>query len=312
MKISIVAPFHNEEENVDEFFNRVLPIIRSESDSIEIVCVNDGSRDSTLEQLRRWRETEPVVRVVNLSRNFGKENALTAGLDHASGDVIIPMDSDLQDPPELIPEMIAKWREGYDVVYARRTLRDTDTWAKRATAVWYYKLFNAIADRPIPDNTGDFRLMDRKVLNEVKKLGESARFMKGLFSWVGFKSTAVEYERPPRHDGKESLNFRNLWRLALDGITAFSTLPLKVWSYIGMGVAGVAFLYGLVIIFKTLILGIDVPGYASTMVIVLFLGGVQLLSLGVIGEYVGRIYLEVKKRPHYIVDPEDNELRPRR
>ncbi|MDI3322991.1 glycosyltransferase family 2 protein [Pontibacterium granulatum] len=312
MKISIVAPFHNEEENVDEFFNRVLPIIRSESDSIEIVCVNDGSRDSTLEQLRRWREKEPVVRVVNLSRNFGKENALTAGLDHASGDVIIPMDSDLQDPPELIPEMIAKWRDGYDVVYARRTLRDTDTWAKRATAVWYYKLFNAIADRPIPDNTGDFRLMDRKVLDEVKKLGESARFMKGLFSWVGFKSTAVEYERPPRHDGKESLNFRNLWRLALDGITAFSTLPLKVWSYIGMGVAGVAFLYGLVIIFKTLILGIDVPGYASTMVIVLFLGGVQLLSLGVIGEYVGRIYLEVKKRPHYIVDPEDNEMRPRR
>ncbi|WP_370277671.1 glycosyltransferase family 2 protein [Pontibacterium sp.] len=312
MKISIVAPFHNEEENVDEFFNRVLPIIRAESDSIEIVCVNDGSRDSTLEQLRRWREKEPVVRVVNLSRNFGKENALTAGLDHASGDVIIPMDSDLQDPPELIPQMIAKWREGYDVVYARRTLRDTDTWAKRATAVWYYKLFNAIADRPIPDNTGDFRLMDRKVLDEVKKLGESARFMKGLFSWVGFKSTAVEYERPPRHDGKESLNFRNLWRLALDGITAFSTLPLKVWSYVGMGVAGVAFLYGLVIIFKTLILGIDVPGYASTMVIVLFLGGVQLLSLGVIGEYVGRIYLEVKKRPHYIVDPEENELRSRR
>lgn len=312
MKISIVAPFHNEEENVDEFFNRVLPIIRSESDSIEIVCVNDGSCDSTLEQLRRWREREPVVRVVNLSRNFGKENALTAGLDHASGDVIIPMDSDLQDPPELIPQMIGKWREGYDVVYARRTLRDTDTWAKRATAQWYYKLFNSIADRPIPDNTGDFRLMDRKVLDEVKKLGESARFMKGLFSWVGFKSTAVEYERPPRHDGKESLNFRNLWRLALDGITAFSTLPLKVWSYIGMGVAGVAFLYGLVIIFKTLILGIDVPGYASTMVIVLFLGGVQLLSLGVIGEYVGRIYLEVKKRPHYIVDPEEDELRLRR
>ena len=312
MKISIVAPFHNEEENVDEFFSRVLPIIRAESDSIEIVCVNDGSRDRTLEQLRRWREKEPVVRVVNLSRNFGKENALTAGLDHASGDVIIPMDSDLQDPPELIPQMIAKWREGYDVVYARRTLRDTDTWAKRATAVWYYKLFNAIADRPIPDNTGDFRLMDRKVLDEVKKLGESARFMKGLFSWVGFKSTAVEYERPPRHEGKESLNFRNLWRLALDGITAFSTLPLKMWSYIGMGVAGVAFFYGLVIIFKTLILGIDVPGYASIMVIVLFLGGVQLLSLGVIGEYVGRIYLEVKKRPHYIVDPEEDELRSRR
>lgn len=307
MKISIVAPFHNEEENVDEFFNRVLPIIRAESDSIEVVCVNDGSTDTTLAQLRRWREKEPVVRVVNLSRNFGKENALTAGLDHATGDVIIPMDSDLQDPPELIPQMIEKWREGYDVVYARRTVRNTDTLAKRMTAVWYYRLFNSIADRPIPDNTGDFRLMDKKVLDEVKKLGESARFMKGLFSWVGFRCTAVEYERPPRHDGKESLNFRNLWRLALDGITAFSTVPLKIWSYIGMGVAGVAFLYGLVIIFKTLILGIDVPGYASMMVIVLFLGGVQLLSLGVIGEYVGRIYLEVKKRPHYIVDPEDEQ-----
>lgn len=307
MKISIVAPFHNEEENVDEFFNRVLPIIRAESDSIEVVCVNDGSTDTTLAQLRRWREKEPVVRVVNLSRNFGKENALTAGLDHATGDVIIPMDSDLQDPPELIPQMIEKWREGYDVVYARRTVRNTDTLVKRMTAVWYYRLFNSIADRPIPDNTGDFRLMDKKVLDEVKKLGESARFMKGLFSWVGFRCTAVEYERPPRHDGKESLNFRNLWRLALDGITAFSTVPLKIWSYIGMGVAGVAFLYGLVIIFKTLILGIDVPGYASMMVIVLFLGGVQLLSLGVIGEYVGRIYLEVKKRPHYIVDPEDEQ-----
>ncbi len=307
MKISIVAPFHNEEENVDEFFNRVLPIIRAESDSIEVVCVNDGSSDTTLAQLRRWREKEPVVRVVNLSRNFGKENALTAGLDHATGDVIIPMDSDLQDPPELIPQMIEKWREGYDVVYARRTVRNTDTLAKRMTAVWYYRLFNSIADRPIPDNTGDFRLMDKKVLDEVRKLGESARFMKGLFSWVGFRCTAVEYERPPRHDGKESLNFRNLWRLALDGITAFSTVPLKIWSYIGMGVAGVAFLYGLVIIFKTLILGIDVPGYASIMVIVLFLGGVQLLSLGVIGEYVGRIYLEVKKRPHYIVDPEDEQ-----
>ena len=307
MKISIVAPFHNEEENVDEFFNRVLPIIRAESDSIEVVCVNDGSSDTTLAQLRWWREKEPVVRVVNLSRNFGKENALTAGLDHATGDVIIPMDSDLQDPPELIPQMIEKWREGYDVVYARRTVRNTDTLAKRMTAVWYYRLFNSIADRPIPDNTGDFRLMDKKVLDEVRKLGESARFMKGLFSWVGFRCTAVEYERPPRHDGKESLNFRNLWRLALDGITAFSTVPLKIWSYIGMGVAGVAFLYGLVIIFKTLILGIDVPGYASIMVIVLFLGGVQLLSLGVIGEYVGRIYLEVKKRPHYIVDPEDEQ-----
>ncbi|MCO4758654.1 MAG: glycosyltransferase family 2 protein [Oceanospirillaceae bacterium] len=307
MKISIVAPFHNEEENVDEFFNRVLPIIRAESDSIEVVCVNDGSTDTTLTQLRRWREKEPVIRVVNLSRNFGKENALTAGLDHATGDVIIPMDSDLQDPPELIPQMIEKWREGYDVVYARRTVRNTDTLAKRMTAVWYYRLFNSIADRPIPDNTGDFRLMDKKVLDEVKKLGESARFMKGLFSWVGFRCTAVEYERPPRHDGKESLNFRNLWRLALDGITAFSTVPLKIWSYIGMGVAGIAFLYGLVIIFKTLILGIDVPGYASIMVIVLFLGGVQLLSLGVIGEYVGRIYLEVKKRPHYIVDPEDEQ-----
>jgi len=307
MKISIVAPFHNEEENVDEFFNLVLPIIRAESDSIEVVCVNDGSSDTTLAQLRRWREKEPVIRVVNLSRNFGKENALTAGLDHATGDVIIPMDSDLQDPPELIPQMIEKWREGYDVVYARRTVRNTDTLTKRMTAVWYYRLFNSIADRPIPDNTGDFRLMDKKVLGEVKKLGESARFMKGLFSWVGFRCTAVEYERPPRHDGKESLNFRNLWRLALDGITAFSTVPLKIWSYIGMGVAGIAFLYGLVIIFKTLILGIDVPGYASIMVIVLFLGGVQLLSLGVIGEYVGRIYLEVKKRPHYIVDPEDEQ-----
>lgn len=307
MKISIVAPFHNEEENINEFFNRVLPIIQNESQVLEVICVNDGSSDNTLEILRAWRNKEPAIRVVNLSRNFGKENALTAGLDHATGDVIIPMDSDLQDPPELIPEMVAKWREGFDVVYARRKLRGTDTLPKRLTAVWYYKLFNLIADRPIPDNTGDFRLIDKKVLAELKKLDENARFMKGLFSWVGFKSTAVEYERPARHGGKESLNFRNLWRLALDGITAFSTFPLKVWSYIGISIATASLLYGLIILFKTLFMGVNVPGYASTIVIILFLGGVQLVSLGVIGEYVGRIYMEVKKRPHYIVDPEDDE-----
>lgn len=302
MKISVVAPFHNEEENVAEFFNRVIPILAAESDEYEIVCVNDGSQDRTLERLLAWQQQNPAIRVVNLSRNFGKESALTAALDHSSGDVVIPMDSDLQDPPELIPEMIVQWRAGYDVVYARRSERSSDTFAKRWTAQLYYRLFNRVSDINLPYNTGDFRLMDRKVISAIQQMDEHTRFMKGIFAWVGFKQTAVEYARPARHDGKESLNFRNLWRLALDGITAFSTLPLQVWSYLGLIIAACSFLFGLGIMVKTMFFGIDVPGYASTIVILLFLGGIQLISLGVIGEYVGRIYVEVKRRPTYLVD----------
>jgi len=302
MKISIVAPFHNEVENIQKFFDTVLPIVSEVSTNFEIICINDGSSDETLADLRAMGELHPQIKVLNLSRNFGKEIALTAGLDHAGGDVIIPIDSDLQDPPELIPKMVEKWQEGYDVVYATRTVRDSDTALKRFSAEAYYRMFNRITNTKIPFNTGDFRLMDKKVVAAVGGLRERSRFMKGVFAWVGFKQTSVEYTRPERHAGQESQNYRRLWRLAVDGLISFSTIPLRVWSYIGLMISLVAFFYGIVIITKTLFFGVDIPGYASTMVVILFLGGVQLLSLGILGEYVGRIFEEVKKRPLYIVD----------
>ncbi len=305
MKISIVVPFHNEQENIETFFSTVIPIVESEGDSFEIICVNDGSSDTTLELLHVWAERCSEIRVVNLARNFGKEVALTAGLDHSDGDVMIPIDSDLQDPPELIPEMIAKWREGYDVVYATRTLRESDTWLKKQSAQLYYRFFNLITDTKIPFNAGDFRLMDRKVVDSISQMRERSRFMKGVFAWVGYRQTSVVYARPERFAGQESQNYRRLWKLALDGIISFSTLPLRIWSYVGLIIALISFVLGCIIT-KTLLFGVDVPGYASTMVIILFLGGVQLMSLGVLGEYVGRIFEEVKKRPLYIVDkPQD-------
>ncbi len=302
MKISLVAPFYNEEEGIEAFFTTVIPILEQAGDSFEIICVNDGSRDKTLELLYAWEARHAEVRVVNLARNFGKEIALTAGLDYSTGDVVIPIDSDLQDPPELIPEMVDKWREGYDVVYATRTLRDTDSLFKRWSAELYYRIFNLVTETKIPFNAGDFRLMDRKVVNTIGRMRERSRFMKGVFAWVGYRQTSVEYARPERFAGQESQSFKRLWRLAVDGLISFSTIPLRVWSYVGLLFALLSFLYGLVIITKTLFFGIDIPGYASTMVIILFLGGIQLLSLGVLGEYIGRIFEEVKKRPLYVVD----------
>ncbi|MEJ1355197.1 MAG: glycosyltransferase family 2 protein [Candidatus Sedimenticola sp. (ex Thyasira tokunagai)] len=309
MKISLIAPFYNEEENVDDFFQRVLPIVQSQSSDYEILCINDGSGDATLSELQTWKAKCPEIRIINFSRNFGKESALTAGFDLAEGDVVIPIDSDLQDPPELIPEMLSKWREGYDVVYAKRVKRQTDTAFKRWSALSFYRLFNWITDTKIPYNTGDFRLLDRKVVEAVRRLDERTRFMKGIFSWVGFRQAAVEYERPLREHGEAQLHLSNLWRLAVDGITSFSTLPLRIWSYIGLFFAVVSFVYGIVIVVRTLIFGIDLPGYASTITIVLFLGGIQLISLGVIGEYIGRIFYEIKGRPNYIVDEERHESR---
>jgi len=309
VKISIIAPFYNEAESIDDFFQRVIPTVVSLDCEYEVICINDGSTDETLAGLRRWKEKNSQIKVINLSRNFGKESALTAGLDVAAGDVVIPIDSDLQDPPELIPEMLAKWREGYDVVYAKRVKRKTDTYLKRWSALGFYRLFNWITDTQIPHNTGDFRLLDKKVVRAVRSLGERTRFMKGIFAWVGFRQIAVEYERPMREHGAASLHFRNLWRLAVDGITSFSTLPLRVWSYIGLSIALFAFVYGVIILVKTLIFGIDLPGYASTLVVILFLGGIQLISLGVIGEYIGRIFYEIKGRPNYIIDEDNDEPR---
>jgi glycosyltransferase involved in cell wall biosynthesis len=267
----------------------------------EIVCVDDGSTDASLDRMITHHDRNPAIKVLSLSRNFGKDVALSAGLDHSSGDAVVAIDVDLQDPPEIIPDLVAKWREGYDVVYAKRISRAGETVTKRLTASWFYRVHNLVADINIPADTGDFRLMDRRVVEALRRLPERNRFMKVLFSWVGFRQTAVEYRRDARGFGTSKWRYWRLWNFALDGITSSSTLPLRIWSYVGMGIAFAAFAYALLLVFRTLILGVDVPGYASLMVAVLFMGGINLLTLGIIGEYLGRTYVETKNRPLYVI-----------
>jgi len=300
--ISLVAPFFNESAVVDIYYQRVTAVLEAIPDTrFELVCVNDGSRDNTLELLQCLAERDARVRVVDLSRNFGKEAALTAGLDHASGDIVIPIDADLQDPPELIPSMLAHWRQGYEVVLARRSDRSSDTFLKRATAALFYRLHNRISDIDVPEDVGDFRLMDRAVVEALQRLPERRRFMKGLFAWVGFRTITVDYARRERVAGTTKFSGWKLWNFALEGITSFSTAPLRVWTYFGFVVALAGFSYALFIIFRTIVLGIDVPGYASLLTAVLLLGGIQLAGIGMIGEYIGRIYMETKQRPVYLV-----------
>ena len=301
IEISVVVPLYNEEENIDYLFTRLLGVLDKLETSYEIVCVNDGSKDNTLKQLVDHHNKNPVIKVINLSRNFGKEIALTAGIDYANGAAIIPIDADLQDPPELIEELVAKWREGYDVVYATRRSRQGETWLKRFTANGFYKTISKMTSVAIPANTGDFRLLDRKVVEAIKKIPERTRFMKGLFAWVGYKQTSVMFDREPRAAGTTTWNYWKLWNFAIDGITSFSLVPLKIWSYMGLFISFISLLYASFLVIRTLILGIDVPGYASLMVAVLFFGGIQLITLGVIGEYLGRVYEEVKGRPLYFV-----------
>lgn len=299
--ISIVAPAYNEESNIDIFYSEIKNVLDSITNTWEIICVNDGSDDKTLEYLLDLNKKDNRVKVVDLSRNFGKEAALSAGLDVAIGDAVIPIDIDLQDPPELIPLMVEKWLDGADVVYATRTLREGETFFKKFTANYFYKVISKITKIDIPKNTGDFRLIDKKVLVELNELRETRRFMKGLFSWVGFKQVSIEYVRKPRYSGETKFNYLKLWNFAIEGITSFSIAPLQIAMYIGFLVAIFSSFYALLIVFKTLILGIDVPGYSSIMVTILFLGSIQLICIGIIGEYVGRIYDEVKNRPVYIV-----------
>lgn len=299
--LSIVCPMRNETEVVDAFLSRLINVLDGIGDTFEIVCVNDGSRDSTLEKLRVRQGNEPRLRVIDLSRCFGKEAALTCGIDHARGAAVIPIDADLQDPPELIAEMVSVWRKGFDVVLAQRIDRSSDRLLKRKSAEWFYRLHNAISEPPIPANVGDFRLMDRRVVEALRQLPERRRFMKGLFAWVGFRQATVPYVREARAAGHSSFSGWRLWNFALEGITSFSTAPLRVWSYLGLLIALVSFAYGLFIIGRTLLFGRDLPGYASLMTMVLFLGGVQLIGLGVLGEYIGRLYGEAKQRPVYIV-----------
>ena len=282
----------------------IIPVMTDIGRSFEIVCVNDGSTDSTLEKLISATKSRKNIRVVDLSRNFGKEAALTAGLDYSVGKAVVPIDADLQDPPELIKEFVKKWDEGYEVVLAKRIDRSKDKFGKRVTAKFFYKLHNKISKTKIPENVGDYRLMTRKVVDAVSKLPENQRFMKGVFAWVGFKTTVVEYKREERQAGETSFNSWKLWNFAMDGITGFSTVPLRIWLYLGVFISSISFLYGSFIILRTILMGIDVPGYASLLTIMLFLGGVQLIGIGVIGEYVGRMYMESKRRPPYIVDKE--------
>ncbi|MDJ0687923.1 MAG: glycosyltransferase family 2 protein [Xenococcaceae cyanobacterium MO_188.B32] len=301
VELSIVVPLYNEEANIDYLIERLLSVLNTLNTTYEIVCINDGSRDNTLKLLVDYHNRNPAIKVVNLSRNFGKEIALTAGIDYTTGAAIIPIDADLQDPPELIEQLVAKWREGYDVVYATRRSRSGESWLKRFTAKSFYQTIGKMSPVPIPPNTGDFRLLDRQVVEAIKQMPERTRFMKGLFAWVGYKQTSILFDREPRFGGKTTWNYWKLWNFALDGITSFSLFPLKIWSYIGLVVSLISLLYASFLIIRTLIFGVDVPGYASLMVAVLFLGGIQLITLGIIGEYLGRVYEEVKRRPLYFV-----------
>lgn len=300
-KISLIVPFYNEEDSIELFFNTVIPILKQTNMQYEVICINDGSRDNTLEKLLEQKQNNPDIRIIDFSRNFGKEAAITAGLDLATGDCVIPIDSDLQDPPQLIPEMLEKWELGFDVVLAKRIDRSKDTFLKRLTSWGFYKVSQKLMDVKMPSNVGDFRLLDKKVVDAVKKMREHTRFMKGLFSYVGFKTAYVEYKRPERSAGRTKWNYWNLWNYAIDGITSFSTVPLKIMTYVGLLLTILAFSRGLWIIGKVIFNGIDVPGYASLMVAILFFSGVQLLGLGIIGEYIGRIYTETKQRPIYII-----------
>lgn len=302
--ISIIAPCYNEEETIEPFLRRIEEILAQINEPYEIVFINDGSKDNTLNVLLNAKQNFKNIRIINFSRNFGKEAALTAGLDKARGDAAIPIDVDLQDPPELIKELVTKWREGYDVVLAKRADRTSDSFAKRVSADLFYKLNGKISNVDIPNNVGDFRLMSKRVVEALNQLPENQRFMKGLFAWVGFKTVVIEYVREKREAGQSSFNGWKLWNFALDGITSFSTLPLRIWLYIGALVSLLSFLYGSFIILKTLIFGVDLPGYASLAVIMLFLGGIQLIGIGILGEYIGRIYSESKRRPSYIIEGE--------
>jgi len=299
--LSIVIPMYNEAESADRFFDALLPVLDACGGEAEVLCIDDGSADATIERVLARQRTDPRIKLISFTRNFGKEAALSAGIDHCSGDAVIAIDADLQHPPELIGPMIERWRQGYDIVAAVRRDRDSDGFLRAQVSKMFYRAFNRIAEREIPPEIGDFRLMDASVIRALRTLPERNRFMKGLFAWVGFRGTTIAYDVRPRLGGASSFGFWRLWNFALDGITAFSTWPLRVWSYIGVAIAVLSLAYASWIIVKTLIFGADVPGFASLITLVLFLGSIQLISLGVLGEYVGRILIEVKRRPLYLI-----------
>jgi glycosyltransferase involved in cell wall biosynthesis len=299
---SVVVPVFNEGDGLLEFHNRLARVMHRIGEPWEVVYVNDGSRDRSLTVLEELRADDSACAIVNLSRNFGKEVAMTAGLDHARGAAVVVIDADLQDPPEVIPELVAAWRAGFDMIYAQRRQRDGETWLKRATADLFYRLMQSLGRVGLPRNTGDFRLMSRRAVNALLQLREQHRFMKGLFAWIGFPSVAVPYDRAGRFAGRTSFTYWRLWNLAIEGITSFTTMPLKLASYLGLSAALISIVYGGNIVLRALLFGNPVPGYPSLMTVILFLGGAQLLTLGVIGEYLGRVFNETKRRPLYIVE----------
>lgn len=300
MKISLVVPVFNEEDAIPIFYKAVREVDSLKQYDVEIVFINDGSKDATESIIYALSVADPLVIPLSFTRNFGKESALFAGLDYSTGDAVIPIDVDLQDPIDVIPELIEKWQAGADMVLAKRSDRSSDSRLKRKSAEWFYKLHNKISNPQIEENVGDFRLMSREVVDNIKLMPERNLFMKGVLSWVGGKTDVVEYARASRIAGSSKFNGWKLWNLALEGITSFSTFPLRVWTYIGLFVAGIAFLYGAWMIIDTLAFGNSVRGYPSLLVSILFLGGVQLIGIGVLGEYIGRIYIETKHRPKYI------------
>lgn len=301
MRVSLVVPLFNEEQTVGAFYRAVRQDSSLQACTVEIVFINDGSTDRTAEIAEALALADRDVMLINFSRNFGKESALFAGLEYATGDAVVPMAVDLQDPIDVVPQLIAEWQQGADVVLAKRRDRSSDGYLKRHSASLFYRLLNLIAYTHIEENVGDFRLMDRKVVDVIKALPEQQLFMKGVLSWAGFTVAIVEYDRAPRAAGQSKFNGWKLWNLALDGITSFSTLPLRLWSYIGGAISLLALAYAGFLITDKVLFGNDVPGYPSLMTAILFLGGVQLIGIGILGEYVGRIYMEAKHRPRYVV-----------
>lgn len=303
--VSLVVPVLNEQDVVPAFLAAIEPVaaeLLGMVGRVEVVFVDDGSTDRTIARIQDHAPGSFDIRIVKLSRSFRKDNAIAAGLAHAAGDAVIPIDVDLQDPPDLIPRMVAAWLDGAKVVNAKRASREADTWFKRTTSRAFYSVFNRLSDVRMDPNVGDFRLLDRQVVDILNEMPERVRFMKGMFAWLGFNPVTLEYDRPERAAGETKWNVWKLWNFALDGITGSTTLPLRAWTYLGSFVAVFALLMGTLLIVRTLISGIDVPGYASLMVVVLFLGAVNLIALGILGEYIGRLTVESKRRPIYVVD----------
>jgi glycosyltransferase involved in cell wall biosynthesis len=300
--LAIVVPAYNEAQVIDDFHARIAAVLDGLDADARVIYIDDGSRDETWPLIERIAQADARVVALRLSRNFGKEAAMTAGLDAADADAVVVIDADLQDPPELIPTLIARWREGFDVVYATRGERDGETRFKKFTSAAFYRVMERVADTPLPRDTGDFRLLSRRAVEALHGLRERQRFMKGLFAWIGYRQTSVVYHRDARHAGTTKWNYWRLGNLAVEGITSFSTAPLRIATWLGVSAAGLAFLYGVWVLLKVCIWGDPVRGYPTLLVVILFLGGAQLLALGVIGEYIGRTYAESKRRPIYYVE----------